>query len=158
MLEIVGNKLAEVDENGEVLGDGICEAIEIVGKTANFVSGDIKVAVKILVGETPQVFLVERSTLSPNNIYKFLVRKGVHITTNKETLEDVSEYLFECDENVPTTYTHDRLGFIEMEEGIAFLHKNPIGRMLGSKASSEYTNQREVASNGTLEGWMEVVE
>lgn len=157
MIEIVGDKLAEVDEHGEVLGD-ICEAIEIVGKTANFVSGDTKVAVKIFVGEVPKTFLVERATLAPNHIYKFLVQKGVHITANKDTLEVISNYLFDCDKEVPTTYTHDRLGFIEMEEGIAFLHKNPIGRMLGSKASSEYTNSKEVACNGTLEGWREVVE
>ena len=157
MIDVFGNQLVEVDENGEKLGD-ICEAIEIVGKTANFVSGDTKIAMRISIGETPQVFVVERAILSPNNIYNFLVRKGVHIAANKETLEAVSEYLFECDKEVPTTYIHDRLGFIDMEEGIAFLHKNPIGRMLGSKASSEYTNSKEVACNGTLEGWLEVVE
>ena len=82
----------------------------------------------------------------------------MHITADKDTLEAISDYLFDCDKEVPTTYTHDRLGFIEMEEGIAFLHKHPIGRKLGSRASSEYTNQKEVASKGTLEGWVQVVE
>ena len=157
MIDVFGNQLVEVDENGEKLGD-ICEAIEIVGKTANFVSGDTKIAMRISIGETPQVFIVERAILSPNNIYNFLVRKGVHISSNKETLEAVSEYLFDCDKEVPVTYTHDRLGFIDLEEGIAFLHHKPVGKMLGSRAFSEYIKPKEVASNGTLEGWLTVVE
>jgi len=157
MIDISRNHLVYVNEDGEI-EDNICEAIEIVGKTANFVSGDTKLAVKIAVGETPQVFLVERETLAPNNLYGFLLKKGVHITADKNTLSEVSDYLFDCDKEVPVTYNHDRLGFIDLEEGIAFLHHKPVGKMLGSRAFSEYIRPKEVASNGTLEGWLTVVE
>lgn len=155
-IEPVDNYLVCVDDSGEIQGN-LCERIELVKKSADLLTGDNTLEIAIWVGGTPEVYQVDREKLVPKNLYSMLLQKGVNISGDPDTLTALSEYLFDKDSELPITYSHDQLGFVDTNDGLVFLHKKPIGNLQGPKAESEFLNDEEIQSKGSLASWIQVI-
>lgn len=148
--------LYEVDEaTGKLVGDPVCEECSVCQRVANLLSGVITLWIELWVRGTRKSFKMDRNKLFNGGFKDDLTDQGLTLPPNEpEVVAAIRDHLIESDINADEVYTHDRLGFYELNGKTVFLANEVIG---DCKKASHYFKPAITAPKGTLEAWLSII-
>lgn len=155
-LVLSNGMLCDVDENGVILGT-VCQGFDIARKECDLYTGDVVAYLRIWHGSRSREHKVEGSQLTANGLLKVLLKKGVAIPDDQDTLVSINEYTLDSCTNAPLEYVHRQLGFTEIDGELVYLSANPIGDLSEEELQSQYVDMKALDPKGTFEGWRNVI-
>ena len=155
-LVINNGMLCEVDAKGVILGT-LCQGFAIARKECDLYTGDVVAYLRIWHGSRTRDHKVEGAQLTVNGFLKVLLKKGVAIPDDQNTLTAINDYAMDSYNNAPLEYVHHQLGFIELDEKLVYLSANPIGDLSEEELQSRYVDMKALDPQGTFDSWRNVI-
>lgn len=153
--------LYEVDAaTGKLVGDPVCEECSVCQRVANLLSGTITLWIELWVRGTRKSFKMDRNKLFNGGFKDDLTDQGLTLPSNEpDVVAAIRDHLIESDIGADEVWTHDRLGFHEIDIGknekkLVFLTDEVIGF---ADRDSHYHKPEVTAPKGTLSSWREFI-
>lgn len=99
-----------------------------------------------------------RGEIASKGIIRKLANYGLTLPDGPEYIADVQYILYASEEEAPTEYYHEKLGFFEVDGKLAYLAHTPVGILHADKAKSVYKEPQRTKSSGTLESWLKTID
>lgn len=139
------------DETGESLGV-LCEEVSVTEERVNLLTNDFEAQISIWQDGEEVKFSMSRDELC-GNPFPTLYKKGLHMLDTPDNRDALMAHLMRTDEEARKTYTHNRLGFCNLDSETVFMAYEVIGTC---KKVSHYFKPAITAPKGSLEAWLAI--
>lgn len=139
--------------------DDYCEEVQVTAVYTDIITKKKKVLISLYDSVTGEcTMMMPRSCLN-GKIVPLLAEYGLTLLDTPDDNANIQQILYESSvAGAVQGYKHDRLGFCEIDNNLAFLAHHPIGVTDPIKAKSEFVLPEKTKPLGTLESWKAVIE
>ena len=139
--------------------DDYCEEVQVTAVYTDIITKKKKVLISLYDSVTGEcTMMMPRSCLN-GKIVPLLAEYGLTLLDTPDDNANIQQILYESSvAGAVQGYKHDRLGFCEIDNNLAFLAYHPIGVTDPIKAKSEFVLPEKTKPLGTLESWKAVIE
>jgi len=136
-----------------------CEEVKVLAVYTDILTKKKNVLISLYDSITAECTMVIPRSCLNSKIIPMLADYGLTLLDTPDDNANIQQILYEsAAQNAVQGYKHDRLGFCEIDNSLAFLAHHPIGVADPLKSKSEFVLPEKTKPLGTLETWKAVIE
>ena len=159
MIWRVYNHRIEIYDSDKKGYDDYCEEVQVTAVYTDIITKKKKVLISLYDSVTGECTMVMPRSCLNSKVIPMLAEYGLTLLDTPDDNANIQQVLYEsAATGAVQGYKHDRLGFCEIDNSLAFLAHHPIGVADPLKAKSEFVVSEKTKPLGTLESWKAVIE
>ena len=111
-----------LDKAGQEIWVRYCQEFRVVSKSVDYFTGAETLKVSLWAEAGQKIFALPREKLTQRDILRELLSQGLSILDTPDDVSFILEVLHDTEASATIQYEHSRLGFINNDDRLTFLH------------------------------------